>query len=56
MKQPDHQYRDPYHEGKCLTCGSLRSSKPTKNCRNTEVHGWSVIGERARAQHRAINR
>jgi hypothetical protein len=50
-KIPDHQYSDPYRLGKCLTCGKLKSSKPTKNCRN-EYHGWQIIGERSIAAAR----
>lgn len=44
MKQPTHEYRDPYRMRKCMVCGGT-SPKNTGNCR-LQYHGWQEISER----------
>lgn len=50
MKPPVHEYRDPYHDGKCLTCGG-KNPKKTGNCR-IQYHGWQAISENAERDRR----
>jgi hypothetical protein len=55
VKQPTHQYSDPYNEGRCLECGRSNKLPASRNCRD-QYHGWQVISERAEAQRQAFIR